>query len=306
MTTHPKFNRNPQGNFSADHAFTQVVIGSDAVLLEDELNEMQAIQHHRMKAFSDQNGYDGVKTPLWHFVFETLPGVIVIPEFTVQVAGHQVRVAGIGNDGQIPPETCNVIRIVHDEIPTFRYDLLFLEVKEQMVSVADMLYRDGAQGSQFQLTNRLNDPRLNEETARRVQVQSTLRVETITSQNVGASALNDMRDPQGSPYVYHQNGRWRSTNDYYAIPIGRICTEEPDPFTPMNSTLYPFTTTYSPSYDTKGDLVQMVTKIDDVELAKVKVTYREYDVNVVNIYKDGREVTSYRSQGDGSFEKRGE
>lgn len=291
MNTHPKFDRNPKGNFALEHAFTQVVFGSDSMLLEDDLNEMQAIQQHLVRPLYDQNDYDGLKSyPQYYKIEDDVEDTLVIPEFFVQVNGRIIRVAGVGNDGKLAeiPSTSNLI--VTEKVES-GWGILYLEVKEVVVCADDTLYENGVQGTNFRLANKLADPRFGQETTRRLQMQSTLRVQNGVAHSMeNMAAMSLVQDPEGSLYVYDQNGRWRSENNYFAVPLGLIFVETTDPFNPAYSELRLLHQQVDLSYNELGDVTTVVTRIGDFELCRVNIRYSDYFVNSFTQIKDGRET----------------
>ncbi|TCP57987.1 hypothetical protein EV586_102435 [Tumebacillus sp. BK434] len=301
MTKHPVFNRNPKGNFNKDNQFTQVLIGSDAVLLEDELNEMQAIQSSRVDELYDLQDYDGGKTGLdSNFVYgETYAHEI--PAFTAKVAGHMIRVSGYGNTGQFStvPEDSNIVCLAPmPEGQTEQSDLVFLEVKEEVLTGHEPLFQHGNLDANYRLDNKLIDPRVGHETARRLQLRSKLRLlpnvgELPANQPWPSAifALDSALDPLGGRYVYDQNGRWRSENGYYAIPIA-TGVKYKDRLYGITTALWPELIKTYLTYSESGDLIQVDTRLGGVfVLSSTKITHRAEGIDKVTNVKDGRVTT---------------
>lgn len=202
MAYAPGFNRPLKGNFDPAKGFTAIRVGSNAYLLEDELNEMQAIL-----ANSDQEALrtfltTGVVGPMGG-VTTTAPNKIAFDGFRAILDGLMVVVSGKGGaDGR------NAV-----ELPagvSGRTDLVFLEVFEGEAKASDPLMKHGTVGG-VRLLNDLVDNRVNAETSRRLQLMNDLRVV--------AGATTPTTDGLGGPYSDMGGGLYRSVHGRLAMKL---------------------------------------------------------------------------------------
>ncbi|TCP57986.1 hypothetical protein EV586_102434 [Tumebacillus sp. BK434] len=208
MTYTPRFTRPPQGNYDPDKAFTQIRAGSEAYLLEDEVNEMQAILQEQARSVARDLYRDGLKERLVVKRDTSRANVYRIAPFEVMADGVSVRVTGINTTGTPRTEADGEDNLILIPAPPFdseeeRYDPVLLEVFEEEVHAGQTLYRHGAQSSDFTIPNDLCDNRVGAETSRRMQMKSVLRVVE--------DDLSDWQyDLNGSPLTHSEGWVFRS------------------------------------------------------------------------------------------------
>ncbi|ASS74084.1 hypothetical protein CIG75_03175 [Tumebacillus algifaecis] len=206
MTYNPQYNRPVQGNFDPDNAFSQVRAGTGAYWLEDEANEMQAILREQNRDTVRRLLSSGVMQPLTTKVDTARTNTLKIAPFEVVLDGLTIKVKGVNTTGTArtgPDGEDNLIKLGAKPTRGSRTDLIILEVFEEEVQSGQVLYKHGAQNSDYKVANNLLDERISAETARRVQVKSVLRV--IEDEWNGWK--NDLN---GSPYTELSPGVFRS------------------------------------------------------------------------------------------------
>lgn len=138
-----------RSSFTEEANFSSVLIGADAPVLEVELNEMQLIQRERLRSTTKALLNEGVKGQ-GQYTFTN--NILTITDEMVMVNGELLY---------IPNATLSV-----NEGET-----VYVETWEEVVSYKDTIKQYGNIHSDLKVHNYLLDPRVGEETSRRIQVQ---------------------------------------------------------------------------------------------------------------------------------------
>lgn len=179
----PRFNKNPKGGYNDKSAVCSIKGGSDAYLLENELNELQWIQLEKIKGLVSlitTNGFLDIgkqgqdsNGSLNELGTRKLNSFYISP-FTAILNGQIVNICSTEEDGKLV--------ITLDEPPTHRkekrYDLVYLEFWESEVSYRDKLYTYGGIENDILENYAIFDSDINVETSRRIQFQWRINVKS--------------------------------------------------------------------------------------------------------------------------------
>ena len=160
----PDFNK--KGTFNQDANFQGVKFGADAPLLETELNELQDIQTEaRADIIRDSipSGFTQLGDIDYSYMLNNENCVKIKSESIAYVNGYKIRIPrDTIIDVGIPPER------------EAREDLIFLEVWKEEVTKDSNLTLTGGEG-QASIPNNILDPRVGQETSRRVALKWRIR-----------------------------------------------------------------------------------------------------------------------------------
>jgi len=195
-----------QDKFNPDKSFTDVKFGSDSVLLEVELNEMQKIQNHMRAEILRNMVHSGFlsmgKTLVGlDFLRTKRDGAVLVPatyaQFNfknmMQIDAIKAVVNGFMLDiskfvdatgySDADLTTGNLIQLPDPPATGTREDLVFLEVWFEEIGDGETINRYGGTKSGI-LTNDLKDSRIGEETSRRNQLK--WRIRSVAGVNFGS------------------------------------------------------------------------------------------------------------------------
>ena len=177
----PTFNRSSTGKFNPNLSFTSIKGGSDAFLLEDEINELQWIQNEARAKLTREmtnsgclhiNGVSNnfVKGGIY------LPGNIdlnsfLLYGFSTVVNGYLLNIDNILNLQFVN----NSIQLPSPPNVDIRYDFIYLEVWFSELNENQHIHELGGTNNNL-ATFEFIDTRVNALTSRRVQLQWALRV----------------------------------------------------------------------------------------------------------------------------------
>jgi hypothetical protein len=223
MSYNPDFSRNPKGNFNSDNNFVSIKNGSEAYLLEDELNEMQWIQNEQRAqamramfnsgipydtlAISDQNtdidetiylkGYGNTELTSNAILFN------IKNYIPVNMNGYFIKMAGTYRKDIRGNTTTNNNILVKLPNPgaTSRYDLVYLEAWFEEIDY-DVNKDVKTYGGKLNdsIGNFTLDSRLSVETTRRVQLKWTISIAKGV-ENLKTGSVQPLNDILNSTYV---------------------------------------------------------------------------------------------------------
>lgn len=182
----PKFTRHKTGNYSVNKGLTSVVAGTDAYFLEDEANEMQAIQNEARAEILRNKYYSGIYSGGNKFYTDNsmIPNFFAFEKMTALLNGHLLEVSGnngyyaINNQKEIiNDKDINNIFLPEPPEKGIRYDFVYLEFWfSELKWDSDIWTNGNYMNYQGLLKNDIFDKRINGETCRRVQLQWAIRV----------------------------------------------------------------------------------------------------------------------------------
>lgn len=212
MTT--SFNRNVFGKFKKDLSIVSIFHGTNGLLLEDELNELQWIKfEHNASILRDQytNGFlkkfvikaDSSDNTFYVETNDAKP-------FSLIVDGYQLSI-GSNNFGHLLSREDRLVFELPPVSEIARKDLIFLEVWFEILSYSDDFHKFGGEDTEI-LPLMILDDRMNEETSRRIQLRWRLRV--VEDGNFENGITAHRYNNTNSGIKYQQNG------DIYTASIG--------------------------------------------------------------------------------------
>lgn len=140
-------------NFSSTKSFSQVSFGSDSMLLEVELNEMQKIQNYMRRLMATTLMSDGcVAMP----TMTLSSGVLTVPPDTILANGDFITI------------------LENMTISVSPGDVVYIAISEAVITSLTSLLNSGNLSGGSVITNNLIDTRVGAETSRRVQKQVQL------------------------------------------------------------------------------------------------------------------------------------
>jgi hypothetical protein len=173
----PSFNRDAKGKFNPNSGFVSVKGGTDAYLLEDELNELQWLQTEARAELIRQmtgSGYLQIND----FTNPDLPGGLkelgTTALNTFALNGFDVILNGYISHIAASQYTVNKIKLPAPPNNGFRFDFVFIEFWFQEMKQYEKIPEFGGIAND-PITYDIIDPRLNFETSRRVQLQWAIR-----------------------------------------------------------------------------------------------------------------------------------
>lgn len=198
MAYNPDFSRNPKGQFNLDNSFLSVKSGSQAYLLEDELNEMQWIQNelrsqtmrsmmdsgffYREYEVSDQNTSNDETIYVKSYGNSDLSSNAILYSIRsyipVNINGYLFKMAGTYRKtaGNVASTNNNMlIKLPTPPASGTRKDLVYLEAWFENMEYGDNVpYFGGTDNSSIGTFNR--DSRINVDTAKRIALKWKIRV----------------------------------------------------------------------------------------------------------------------------------
>ena len=141
-------------NYNKKSGFKSVRIGSDAPVLETELNELQEIADHKIINFIKHFIGNGLSS-LSNIIYDASSSILLLRDNFAFVDGYLVEISSLS--------------LVLEEGQT-----AYLQVWEETVSYNDTLKLYGNEQETNLLDNYLLDNRINEETSKRIQVKYNL------------------------------------------------------------------------------------------------------------------------------------
>jgi len=168
MIYNPTFDRPAYGKYKDENSFISIIGGSDAYLLEDEVNEMQWIQiNSRAEMLNEisSNGYIKEKVEALIRSSTLANNTIYIDNFRFNVNGFITKI--YSNDGY------SMISL--NSTSTNRLDFVFLEVYLKIIDDKDIIHRYGGLDNDT-IEYEMVDSRISLKTSRRVQIQWKLSV----------------------------------------------------------------------------------------------------------------------------------
>lgn len=173
----PSFNRDAKGKFNPNSGFVSIKGGTDAYLLEDELNELQWLQAEaRAELIRKMTGSGYLQ--INDFTNPDLPGGL--KELgTTQLNTFAINSFDVIMNGYISHIASSQYGVNKIKLPTppnngFRFDFIFIEFWFQELKQYDKIPEFGGLNND-PISYDIVDPRLNFETSRRVQLQWKIR-----------------------------------------------------------------------------------------------------------------------------------
>lgn len=215
LSTSATFNQNIKGKYNKEAAFVAIQSGSDAYLLEDEVNELQWLQIEQRNQASALLYKPGVISPT------------VSNPFTVEAQNNininQLNVFYYGLNIQIPQQ---VFKITTSNAS--RTECLFIEVWFQLIPAsATSVKTYGNQNTSQRTAVEITDRRIHTATSQRVQVQTKYKFVTITDTIVGKtgtfSTIQEVNTDYGYSLYIEQTNNANVINGICAVfPIANI------------------------------------------------------------------------------------
>lgn len=185
-------------NYNKKSGFKSVRIGSDAPVLETELNELQEIADHKMNNFIKHFIGNGLSS-LANITYDNDTSTLNIRDNFAFVDGYLVQISSLSvklEEGQ----------------------KAYLQVWEDTVTCHDALKLYGNEQETTLLDNYLLDDRINEETSRRIQVKYNL-VNNCSTPNRSHLEIGYVQDSKFSLTV-------KITHNYDSFDGGDFNSEE--------------------------------------------------------------------------------
>lgn len=179
----PIFNRNKTGKYLKEKNFISLVSASGGYLLEDEANELQAIQNELRKDFIKQQLHSGIiysESNQIYFQnnYGYLENMFSVEPFKVLMNGNVFDVIGCNGNYFDIDKKINNIMLPEPPESNYRWDFVYLEMwlKEVDGDSRTVIWSNGNEDNiDGVLTNDLVDERINGETCRRIQLQWQIR-----------------------------------------------------------------------------------------------------------------------------------
>ena len=184
----PMYDREKKGNYSQERSIASIFAGTDAYLIEDEMNELQWIQNEARASIVrklSQSGYH-IKSTLETALTSTLNGFIM-DKSEVLVNGYELIIAnnGLRNDLK------NTITLSAPPTSGTRKDLVFLEVWFEEINGNDSEILSYGGVNSGSLVNDLIDSRISAESSRRIQIRWRIRVVDDINTTLFPDGIND-------------------------------------------------------------------------------------------------------------------
>jgi hypothetical protein len=236
MAYDPSFTRPAIGKYSDDNAFVSIVGGSDAYLLEDEVNEMQWIQFNKKREMMKQMNTNGMivdkikqrnsSTPSYTIYknseYATNSNTFFVKNFDYIIDGLTANIYGAAlansNIDTITREGYNEIVLPEPETTSeYYYDFVYLEVYLKIID-----FTNEATSVNIPTYGGVNnktisfdmiDPRISLRTSKRVQLQwkiSSTRLTTEPTVNNIGSIMTSITSS-----ISKSNIKYDSEEEYY-------------------------------------------------------------------------------------------
>ena len=206
MPYNPNFNRSAIGKFNPDLAFISIKSGSDAYLLEDEVNEMQWMQINTQANLIRQatstgclqinnSTYSTKKGALVNFGNQFLNSFAVTPFYAI-LNGYLAYISAFSATTNI---TNNTVQLTGPSISGSREDFVFLEFWFQELDPTDSIPKFGGLRND-PLSYELVDTRIAAQTSNRVQLQWRIRNASNNGMGFvdGSGNVNTLLQPRGA------------------------------------------------------------------------------------------------------------
>lgn len=218
MSYNPTFNRPIKGKFQDDTSFVSIVGGSDAYLLEDEVNEMQWIQINSRNDFINSlytNGY--IKEDNINHIRSSgqNDNTFYVDDFKVNINGFLGKIYNYKNNN-----TNNYHSIQLPLSEEDRYDFIFLEVCLKILNetTTEINKYGGVENSL--INYEVFDSRISLPTSRRIQLQWKLSTELNINYIVGEQIFDNNDNNiysqllKGTPIISnYSNNLWYAISD---------------------------------------------------------------------------------------------
>lgn len=218
MTYEPGFERNPKGNFNIDNNFVSIQSGSEAYLLEDELNELQWIQYEQkaqlMRSIMssgimynapivlDTTHNPTIDTALYiksfnNYDVNTNTILLSIKNYIpVNLNGYVFKVCGTYNKniaGQMTTNKNVLIDLYDGSTITSgtKNELVYLEMWFENINSVENNQINAYGGSANEYSEFENDQRLRLETTRRIQLKWAIRSKIDCTNLTDVSPINN-------------------------------------------------------------------------------------------------------------------
>ena len=202
MTYNPDFTRNPKGKFNLDNSYVSIKNGSEAYLLEDELNEMQWIQNEQRAQMVRSIFTSGVTYKTLQLTDSDNPEneticlkgygnrdllenaiLINIKDYiSININGYFIKVKGNYKKdirGNITTNNNILLKLPEEPTDDNRYDLIYLEAWFEELDITDNNdIKDNGGQSNDSIGKFEYDSRVKVETTRRIQLKWDIRVAT--------------------------------------------------------------------------------------------------------------------------------
>jgi hypothetical protein len=246
------FNRDTDGSFQKDSSIVSLFHGTKAVLLEDELNELQWTQAERLASIMREQYMSGfsskftVNATSYDNIF-TIDNIVAGKPLALLVDGYQLKIGNNTATSQPSGLVSNDNRVIV-QLPaadtTTRTDLVILEAWFEVIKGTEQLRKFGGVDTPI-LTNTIIDPRMPQgETSRRIQLRWRIRTLKNQSAITNVTALDYKGTDSGVKYtafdeIYSVDlgTKLESTSDIksfgkvYGIPLFKVAR------TPNNNTI---------------------------------------------------------------------
>lgn len=184
----PTYGRDKKGNFNSERSIASIFAGTDAYLIEDEMNELQWVQNEARASFIRKISQSGFHTK------GNLDTALVVPlnsfvmdKSEILVNGYELCVA----NNKLRSDLKNTITISSPPTTDTRKDLVFLEAWfEEINGISSTVYSYGGVESGISANN-LVDGRIGFESSRRVQLRWRIRVVDNVNTTLFADGIND-------------------------------------------------------------------------------------------------------------------
>lgn len=221
------FSRDVAGKFNPYAGFSTVKFGTDGLILEDTLNEMQWILYQNFSSFlrnvtgsgmliKNYDNYSGYETIDYSVGTGTAP-IFTLANSVYNMYGYISYLCETNFTSEQQILGLNRIQLPSAPTDIERYDLVYLECWFEELDRNSTIYKFGVDGG-LEITNNMYDSRYpNEETDRRIQFRSRLMVK----ENV---AFDDVTNPYGllDPSITARGGNSTMTG---TIPFFHINPE---------------------------------------------------------------------------------
>jgi hypothetical protein len=236
MAYDPSFTRPAVGKYSDENSFVSIIGGSDAYLLEDEVNEMQWIQFNKKREMMKQMNTNGMlidrvkqrtnNTPSYTIYKDsgttTSPNTFFVKNFDFLIDGLTANVYGSvlanSNTTIITKEGYNEVVLPDPESSgDVYYDFVYLELYFKVINFNDdgisvSIPKYGGVNNKT-ISFNMVDPRISLKTSKRVQLQwkiSTTRLTTEPTTNNIASIMTSLTSSVSSSKI-----KYDSDGEYY-------------------------------------------------------------------------------------------
>lgn len=301
MTT---FNRTGFGKYQKHDSVYSIFHGTDAFLLEDELNESQWNRVEQIASALRIQLSSGITSK---FVlnannypnFFSIDGVDVNKPISVLIDGYQLNIGANSYIDQPLGLDSSDNRLIVKLNPLsagIRTDLVFLETWFEVIDGSDDIHKFGGENTPI-LANEMIDDRTNIETSRRIQLKWRLRIADNKDSVDGINAFKYDNTDSGVTYVKKDDfyladigeltlpdGSLKSFGNIYALPLVTITRDATDVVTVDNiSDISPKSSLSKEMVDSivsPGTGLKMTDNV--MSIADTGISAGEYKITTVN------------------------